>query len=178
MTQIALIDDGELEDVQAALDELGADYLRWRKRDPHPPSQVGQLLVTTPAYALSFGYRRSVPRRPDPSRARWIAVTDSESRLVRKQVMAAGFDTFVCRPVHPAALLTLLHEALFGGDDRRIRRRVIVGAQVSLRARRRSIHSILIDLRLLELLRRCPYSYTPCQRSKARRTNDPRTLRL
>lgn len=145
MTQIALIDDGELEDVGAALDELGVEYLRWRKGDPPPPTGVGQLLVTTPTHAVSFGFRRAVPRRPDPSRARWIVVTDNDSLSIRKKMMSAGFDTFVCQPVHPAALLALLHDAVYAGDDRRIRRRVIVGAGVTLRVGRRSIESILID---------------------------------
>ena len=145
MTQIALVDDGELEDVRAALDELGVEYLRWRKGDAPPPPKVTQLLVTTPGHAVQFRYQRAVARRPDPSRARWIVVTDNESQSIRKKVMAAGFDTFVCRPVHPAALLALLHDAIFAGDDRRIRRRVIVGATVTLRSGRRSVESILID---------------------------------
>jgi hypothetical protein len=145
MTQIALIDDGELQDVQAILDELGVSYLRWHKGEPPPPSKVGRLLITTPAYAVAFGYRRAVERRPDRLRARWVVVTDNDSQSVRKKLMNGGFDTFVCRPVHPAALLTLLHEALFAGDERRIRRRVIVGSEVTVRAGRRSIRSILID---------------------------------
>lgn len=146
MTQIALIDEGELEDVRACLDALGAEYVNWRKGDAPESPGVRRLLVTTPSYAVSLGYRRAPVRRLGGQRACWMAIGDGDTRSARRVIRESGFDTIVCRPVHPAALRALLRRALFCGAERRDRRRVIVGSEVAIRSSRRARAATLLDV--------------------------------
>ena len=87
---IALVDDGELEDVRAILNDLGAEYVHWTKGAvPVAGREPTRLLVTTSLLAASLDYRRS-PGRSD--RAVWIAVTETDSRSQRRLILESGFD--------------------------------------------------------------------------------------
>ncbi len=142
---IALIDDGELEDVREFLRERDADYVHWTRRTvpTHAPRPT-RLLVVTAAFAASLGYRRTPGH--DADRPVWIAITDSASRSQRSLILRSGFDYFVCRPVHPAALRLLLERALYKGQEQRERSRVAAGYEVSFRAGLRLRPATLIDL--------------------------------
>jgi hypothetical protein len=144
---ILLLDDGELDDVRAVLDEMGVDHEQWNKSDliaspPHPE----QLLVTTAAHAISSGLRRSSSRTRD--RAIWIAVATGDSKSQRSAILGAGFDYLVKRPVHPGTFRSLLRGILYRGSEQRSSRRVAVGFTVSFRVGRLGTASeaLLIDL--------------------------------
>ena len=142
---IALIDDGELEDVRDVLRERDVDYVHWTRRSvPTPAPRPSRLLVVTAAYAASLEYRRTPGH--DADRPVWIAVTESGSRSQRTLILRLGFDYFVCRPVHPTALCLLLERALYKGHEQRERSRVAAGYEVSFRAGLRQRAATLIDL--------------------------------
>ncbi|MBW2287079.1 MAG: PilZ domain-containing protein [Deltaproteobacteria bacterium] len=144
---ILLLDDGELDDVRAVLDELGIDFEQWNKSDltaspPHPQ----HLLVTTATHAISAGLRRATTRTPD--RAIWIAVATGDSKSQRSAILGAGFDYLVKRPTHPETFRSLLRGTLYRGNEQRLKRRVAVGYTISFRVNRRgpANSALLMDL--------------------------------
>jgi len=144
---ILLLDDGELDDVRAVLDEMGVDYQRWSKSDPvATPPHPEHLLVTTAAHAISAGLQRTTPR--SRNRAIWIAVATASSKSQRSTILDAGFDFLVNRPVHPGAFRTLLRGILYRGDEQRSSRRVAVGYTIALRVGGRGpkADALLMDL--------------------------------
>jgi hypothetical protein len=144
---VLLLDDGELDDVRAVLEELGVDFDQWNKSDlvtspPHPQ----HLLVTTAAHAISSGLRR--PKTRDPTRAIWIAVATGNSKSQSSAIFGAGFDYMVKRPAHPETFRSLLRGALYRGDEHRLKRRVAVGYKISFRVNGRgsACDALLMDL--------------------------------
>jgi hypothetical protein len=142
---VLLLDDGELDDVRAVLEEFGVDFDQWHKSDlvtrpPHPQ----HLLVTTAAHAISSGLRRS--KRRDPIRAVWIAVATGKSKSQSNAILGAGFDYLVTRPAHPETFRSLLRGALYRGDEHRLKRRVAVGYTISFRVNGRGSAALLMDL--------------------------------
>lgn len=143
--ELALVHDGDLDDVGALLEGLGADFSVWSKsRSSGPPPDPSRLLVIRSDFAVSLRYRRtpgSGPRAPI-----WIAVADHDSRSLRTFLTQAGFNYVVRRPVHPAALRMLLRKALWAGKEARRNGRVPVGADVSCRVGLRRLRGTLVDL--------------------------------
>jgi hypothetical protein len=127
---VLLLDDGELDDVQAILDEARVSYGRVRGgaivADTPAPSR---LLVTTPR-------RIEAVRLPDeplaPDLIRMVVVSE-DSPTLRARLREVGFDFLVRRPVHPEALRLLLFHCLYQGEERRAEPRVPVGFEVSFR---------------------------------------------
>jgi hypothetical protein len=142
---ITVIDDGELEDIRAILEELGCDFTHWSK--PQVPLGVReprQLLVTTASRAASIGLRRDEPL--DPFAPTWVVVSPSRLQAQRRQFLQAGFNFLVCRPVHPAALRLLLQRALYSDEDQRRVARVAVGYEIAFQAGLRPRPATLVDL--------------------------------
>ena len=135
---------GELDDVRALLDEIGVSYASPVKSADAPGEldPPRQLLVVTAADAVSAGYRRT----RHAGDATWIAVSSGDSRTQRGLLLQAGFDYWLQRPVHAAALRLLLERALYRGDDTRRGARVAVGYAVALRRWLRSQGATLVDL--------------------------------
>jgi c-di-GMP-binding flagellar brake protein YcgR len=143
--ELAIVHDGELEDVAGLLSDLGAEFVSWRKgRTDTPPPDPSRLLVIRSDLAVSLRYRRTPGRIPGAPI--WIAVADQDSRTLRSFLAQAGFDFVVRRPVHAAALRTLLARALFTGKEARRARRLPVGADVSCRSGLRRFRGTLVDL--------------------------------
>ncbi len=143
--EVLLLDDGELDDVQAMLEELGAAFGRVRggaiAQDTPAPSK---LLITTPRRIESV----SMPE-PDSERANGltrIVVVNEDSVTLRARLREIGFDYLVRRPVHPEALRLLLLHGLYSGEERRDEPRVPVGFEISFRSGLLSRKATLADL--------------------------------
>lgn len=154
-----VLDDGELGDVRAALDELGIEYtyLRGGATEGVAVEPPANLLVATARRALRLGEGRRRGRNVAPSgepRPVRIAFTPEDSPALRRQLRQHGFDYLVRPPVHPGALRLLLLRALYRGPERRVAVRYPVGAQVTWRAglRRRPATLLEIALRGCRLL--------------------------
>ena len=144
---ILLLDDGELDDVRDALEEMGVDFEQWTKNDlVASPPYPQHLLVTTAAHAISARLVRSTTRTED--RAIWIAVATGNSRTQRNVILGAGFDYLVRRPTHPETFRSLLRGILYRGNEQRSKRRVAVGYTISYRSDGRgpAIDALLLDL--------------------------------
>ena len=135
---LLLLHDGELADVKALAESVGAQVVESTVPDP---SVEWDVLVTTARYAKSerLGRAREKSVR--------VAVLDRNSRTLRTLMKRSGVDLVVRRPVHPSALRLLLVHSLYRGPERRSRR-VAVGAPVRYRAGLRKREAVLADLSL------------------------------
>jgi hypothetical protein len=141
---VLILDDGELEDVQGILEELGAPFGRVRGgaivNGTEPPSD---LLITTPRRVASVE-----PTSHDDKGPIRLVITAEDSNALRSQLRLVGFDYLVRRPVHPEALRLLILRCLYKGDERRQSERVAVGSEVSFRAGLLTRRASLVDLSL------------------------------
>jgi hypothetical protein len=142
---VLLLDDGELDDVQEILDDLGIAYGRVRggaiaKNTPAPT----RLLISTPRRVNAV----SLPTRGNPANdgLTRIVVVNEDSTTLRAKLREIGFDYLVRRPVHPEALRLLLLHCLYTGDERRGEPRVPVGFEVSFRTGMLPRRAALVDL--------------------------------
>ena len=140
-----LIHDGELDDVQALLELMGADVVRQPTIEPsgfedweRPP----RLLVASGRSAL----RLSIGANVEGQGIVTIAVVDSESQTLCGMLRRQGFRYVVRRPVHNEALRLLLGRALFRGRERRDAARVSLGCEVGLRFGLRRKPATLLEL--------------------------------
>ena len=140
-----LLDDGELDDVQECLEEMGVAFGRVRggaivSKTP-PPSR---LLISTPRRIDAV----SLP--PEGSEAAKklvrIVVVSEDSTTLREQMRRIGFDYLVRRPVHPEALRLLLLRCLYAGEERRGEERVPMGIEVSFRTGLLPRRATMVDL--------------------------------
>lgn len=134
---VLLLHDGELADVRALVEAVGARAIE--AREP-PADDLDISVVLSTARHL-----RDVHRAGSGSRVVRIAVLDHDARTLRALCRRAGVDLVVRRPVHPIAVRLLLLHALYRGPDRRARR-VAVGVPVRFRTTLRSRPALLADL--------------------------------
>jgi hypothetical protein len=129
---VLLVDDGELEDVRAILEEFGTSTQRLRSQRDSSCSngwvKPQRLLVVSDRRALNLGPPGGINRH-----CATMAVVAEPSRTLCRRVEAMGFDYVVKRPVDPDALALLLRSALYRGEERRCWPRFPVGRGVSLR---------------------------------------------
>ena len=101
---VLILDDGELEDIQAILEEIGAAFARVRGGAIVNGTQApSDLLITTPRRASSVE-----PTSHDEKGPIRVVVSGQDSHTLRQQLRSVGFDYLVRRPVHPEALRLLL----------------------------------------------------------------------
>jgi hypothetical protein len=129
---VLLLDDGELDDVQECLEELGVAFGRVRggaivRQTPAP----ARLLVSTPRRIEAVALPPSGSE--EAKRLVRIVVVNEDSTTLREQLRRIGFDYLVRRPVHPEALRLLLMRSLYAGEERRGEERVPMGIEVSFR---------------------------------------------
>jgi hypothetical protein len=140
---VLLLDDGELDDVQPLIEQMGLQFGRVRGgailQGTPPPST---LLVTTPrrvrAVCNDQTNGKSAPVR--------VVVVDQDSPSLREQLRKTGFDYLVRRPIHPEALRLLLLHCVYAGEERRGQPRVPVGFEISFRSWIRQRRALLTDL--------------------------------
>jgi hypothetical protein len=140
-SEILLLDDGELDDVQEILEELGVDFARVRGGAiaPNTPAPKS-LLVATPRRIPSPSTDTS---EDQPVR---IVIVNEDSNKLREKLREVGFDFLVRRPVHPEALRLLIMHSLYRGEERRGEPRVAVGLEVSFRTGVLARRATLVDL--------------------------------
>lgn len=147
MTQgpsVLLLDDGELDDIQALLEEVGVPFARVRGGaivDGTPPPS--ELLISTPRRIEAV---RRIGRGSDGTKPLRLVVVAEDSNTLRDQLRRDGFDYLVRRPVHPEALRLMLLRCLYRGEERRREPRVAVGFEVSFRTGLRTRRAVLADL--------------------------------
>lgn len=134
---VLLLHDGELADVRALVESVGARAIEARE-PPGDDLEISVVLATA-------RHLRDVHRAGSGARVVRIAVLDHDARTLRALCRRAGVDLVVRRPVHPVAVRLLLLHALYRGPDRRARR-VPVGVPVRFRATLRSRPALLADL--------------------------------
>lgn len=141
-----VLDDGELGDVRATLDQLGVayTYLRGGSTDGIAVDLPTQLLIATPrrAVRLAPGERE---RSDGPVR---IVVAEQDSVSMRNQLRSLGVDYLVRRPIHPGALRLLLLRALYRGPERRVSVRYPIGGPVYTRTGLRKRSGMLLEISL------------------------------
>jgi hypothetical protein len=144
-SQVLLLDDGELDDVQALLQEIGVGYGRVRGGAivPNTPSPT-RLFIATPRRVGAV--QLPAPGTPEADGLIRIVVVNEDSPTLRARLRAVGFDYLVRRPVHPEALRLLLLRCLYTGEERRTEPRVPVGLEVSFRAGLLPRRATLADL--------------------------------
>ena len=138
---VVLIDDGELDDVRAILEEIGAEFAHLR--GGAVPSEMGppdQLFIATPRRAM---LAKDWPGGPLPVK---VGIVTEDSNTLRAMLRRIGFDLLVRRPVHPYALRLVLLRALYSGSERRQKPRFPIGYSVSFRAGFRRKKAVLADL--------------------------------
>jgi hypothetical protein len=140
-----LLDDGELDDVQELLEDLGVAFGRVRGgaivRNTPPPAR---LLVSTPRRIDAV----SLPKHDSEEAKRLvrIVIVNEDSTTLRERLRQIGFDFLVRRPVHPEALRLLLMRALYTGEERRGEERVPMGIEVSFRTGLLPRRATMVDL--------------------------------
>lgn len=142
---VLLLDDGELDDVQRILEDVGAEFGRVRGGaivpDTPPPRR---LLISTPRRIQSVrDYDAELDGDEMPVR---IVVAEGDSNTLRARLREIGFDYIVRRPVHPEALRLLILRCLYTGDERRRDPRVPVGYEISFRTGLLHRRATLADL--------------------------------
>ncbi len=135
--KVLLLHDGELADLRALVEKLGAQVLDAHGTDPGDPDF--DVVLATPRRL------RDISRSSARPHAVRIAVLERDARTLRALCRRTGVDLVVLRPVHPTAVRLLLLHALYRGPDRRVRR-VAVGVPVRFRTGFRSHSALLADL--------------------------------
>jgi len=142
---VLLLDDGELDDIQSLLDDVGVPYARVRGGaivDGTPPPT--DLLVATPRRIEAVA---KVGSGDDDAVAPIrLVVVNEDSTGLREQLRRCGFDYLVRRPVHPEALRLLLLRCLYRGDEKRREPRVAVGFEIAYRTGLMTRRAVLADL--------------------------------
>jgi CheY-like chemotaxis protein len=154
---VLLLDDGELDDVQEMLENMGIPFGRVRGSSiasgmPGPTD----LLIATPRRIDAV--RNVRDEHPEGSAPVRIVVTSEDSNTLREQLRKVGFDYIVRRPVHPEALRLLIVHALYAGEERRSEPRVPMGFEITFKSGFIPRQATLVDLssRGCRLLTRYP----------------------
>ncbi len=139
---VLLLDDGELDDVKAMLEELGADYAHLRggaiPSRVEPPSSLFICTSRRAMVAKEWSFSGTGPIK--------LVLVSEDSNTLRNMLRRIGFEYLVRRPVHPVALRLLLTRALYQGEERRKEDRVAVGCEISYRSGFRRRSAILADI--------------------------------
>jgi hypothetical protein len=142
---VLLLDDGELDDVQECLEQIGVAFGRVRGgaivENTPPPAH---LLISTPRRIDAVRLPRAGSE--EGRRLVRIVVAQEDSTTMREQMRRIGFDFLVRRPVHPEALRLLILRSLYSGEERRREERVAMGIEVSFRTGLLPRRATMVDL--------------------------------
>jgi hypothetical protein len=140
-----LMDDGELDDVFAILQDLGANPVLHRRCDA-----AGFRGWASPPRVFVASARSALFLRLPPSAAAedvvTVAVAEAQSQLLVTMLRRQGFQFVVRRPVHPEALRLLLLRALYRDANHRGEARVPFGCEVSWRIGWKTRRGTLVEL--------------------------------
>jgi hypothetical protein len=142
---VLLLDDGELDDVQECLEELGVAFGRVRGGAIVPKTPApARLLVSTPRRIDAVALPPTGSE--EAKQLVRIVVVSEDSTTLRERLRRIGFDYLVRRPVHPEALRLLILRSLYAGEERRGEERVPMGVEVSFRTGLLPRRATLVDL--------------------------------
>ena len=140
---VLVVDDGELEEVKRAAEELGATTRRLSLASRGRPwRQPQRLLAVCDRRALTLGR----PTAQEEDRFTTLVVMEEGSKRLRREIARMGFDYVLEPPLDPDALRSLVREALYRGQEQRASRRVPVSRPVILRVGWRSYDARLAEL--------------------------------
>ena len=135
-----ILHDGELADVCALIAKLGVEHSEHRGRPEREIEEIAwDLVVATPKRLLELDL--ALDARPTR-----IAILEKDSRTLSSMLERAAIELIVRRPVHPEALRLLILHSLYRGPEKRVARRVSIGAPVRIRTGLRRRSAILADL--------------------------------
>jgi c-di-GMP-binding flagellar brake protein YcgR len=130
---VLLLDDGELDDIQALLEGMRIPFGRVRGASIVPGMQgPSHLLISTPRRIEAVNCVRD--DRMEGNEPVRIMVTSEDSNALRAQLRNVGFDFLVRRPVHPEAVRLLILHAMYRGEEQRREPRVAVGFDVTFKS--------------------------------------------
>jgi hypothetical protein len=135
-----VVDDGELNDIVALLDQMGLEFAHLRgSAIPTQVTPPTRAIVTTARRAmLTKDWPRSSPYR--------IAVVTEDSNTLRAMLRRVGFDLLLRRPIHEVALRLVILRALYAGEEKRREERVPIGLEISFRTTFRRKTALLADI--------------------------------
>ncbi len=140
-----LLDDGELDDVFAILQDLGANPILHRRCDA-----AGFRGWASPPRLFVASARSALFLRLPPNAAAedvvTVAVAEAQSQLLVTMLRRLGFQYVVRRPVHPEALRLLLLRALYRDANHRGETRVPFGCEVPWRIGWKTRRGTLVEL--------------------------------
>jgi hypothetical protein len=143
--RVLLLDDGELDDVVALLDNLKIEFTRLRggelRTDVAPPLD---LVIATPRRAPSV--QPGSPAGAKPGRPVRVIVTEGDSTSMRQMLRRAGYDLLVRRPTHPEVWRLLIQRAMYQGDERRRDTRLPLASDVQLANAGADQLALLLDI--------------------------------
>ncbi len=142
---ILLVDDGELDDVAAVLDDQNIAYKRLR--GGQIPSEVPpprDLLIVTPRRVERV--RRGSPADANPGRPLRIIAVAEDSPAMRRRLRRNGLHLLIRLPASAEIWRLLVARALYQGSERRTDQRVAVGAPVEIAKGAKTTETVLLDL--------------------------------
>ena len=140
---ILLVDDGELDEVAAVLDEQGVRYTRLRGGQiPEEVPPPRDLLIVTPRRVERV--RRGSPAEAAPGRPLRIIAVAEDSPAMRRRLRRNGLHLLIRLPADAEIWRLLIARALYKGSERREDPRVAVGSPVDLG--RNETQTTLVDL--------------------------------
>ena len=142
---VLLLDDGELDDVQALLESMRIAFGRVRGASivPGMPGPT-DLLIATPRRIDAV--RELDAKVADDSAPVRIVVANEDSNALRERLRKVGFDYIIRRPVHPEAMRLMILHSLFTGEEQRSEPRIPIGIEISFRSGVRQRRATLVDL--------------------------------
>jgi hypothetical protein len=160
---VLLLDDGELNETRALLEELGADFIHLRgQAGPAPLPFPRVLLIASARRAVALAQERTAPRphsgsplhpwdaaaqgRGEGRRPIAMVIASEDSPTLRGMLREGGFDVLLRQPVHPTVLRLLVLRALYQGPEKRREERLALGDSVVYRAGPLARRALLADL--------------------------------
>jgi hypothetical protein len=140
-----LLDDGELDDVFAILQDLGANPILHRRCDAagfRGWASAPRVFVASARSALFL----RLPPNAAAEDVVTVAVAEAQSQLLVTMLRRQGFQYVVRRPVHPEALRLLLLRALYRNANHRGETRVPFGCEVPWRIGWKTRRGTLVEL--------------------------------
>src|SRR5215472_3799618 len=160
---VLLLDEGELGEARALLEELGTDFVHLRgQTGPSPLPLPRVLLIASARRALALAQEKTKPRprsgaplhpwdqaaqgRGQGKRPIAMVISSEDSPTLRGMLREGGFDVLLRQPVHPTVLRLLVLRALYQGPEKRREERLALGESVVYRAGPLARHAVLADL--------------------------------
>jgi len=139
--RVLVIDDGELDSVQAVLERTPIDWLRCAEPDS------GVVLERPSDLIISSGPRAMrMPALAGPGEPLWLCVYDQDFLPLRERLRDLGVHYLVSGELAPHAFGLFLRQLLNRSEDRRLVRRIPLHCDVQLVTRRERRAARMLEL--------------------------------